>query len=547
MLMLAACGRGAVPSAAPSGQGAGSVIRVEGERLVAPDGSPLVLRGVAFGNRVWAGDRIPRRHHDQRDFARVAELGMNAVRFYMNYRTFESDAAPGQWLSDGWQWLDDNIAWAKRHRIYLVLNMHVPPGGFQSLGQGKALWNDPKTQDRLVVLWRAIAERYAREPIVAGYDLVNEPVVPKNIGEWKALAERIIAAIREVDPAHAIFVERVNAIAGDWKENSDRNFFRVRDPNVVYEFHFYKPFHFTHQNASWAESAPEKARYPDENVAEVEWFHLTYRTGTLESPKLPAGDSDWKYYQGQPFVVTDPSIAVGRPSLLATRVGAGRVLFDDLVLERVDGTGKTVETLWRVNLDTLRGFYFWKQRGDGTAAFVAEGHGDASALSITGTIAEAHLGADFLRFRPRVGSTYRLSGWMRGERIPEQAVCQLRLDFSSSTVPVHARDRAFLEQELDAYVSWGKRERVPLFLGEFGAIKYAFEDDRGGLRWVNDMLDLLLERQLSFTYHDYHEDSMGIFIGDKGLPDPNHANQPLLDLFRQKLALSPADASVDGD
>jgi hypothetical protein len=33
---------------------------------------------------------------------------------------------------------------------------------------------------------------------------------------------------------------------------------------------FTSPFHFTHQNASWAESAAEKARYPDENVAEVE-------------------------------------------------------------------------------------------------------------------------------------------------------------------------------------------------------------------------------------------------------------------------------------
>ena len=39
-------------------------------------------------------------------------MGMNAVRFYMNYRTFEADAAPGKYLDDGWQWLDDNIAWA---------------------------------------------------------------------------------------------------------------------------------------------------------------------------------------------------------------------------------------------------------------------------------------------------------------------------------------------------------------------------------------------------------------------------------------------------
>ena len=72
---------------------------------------------------------------------------MNAVRFYMNYRTFESDAAPGKNLDDGWQWLDDNIAWAKRHGVYLILNMHVPPGGFQSLGNGKALWIAPRCRN----------------------------------------------------------------------------------------------------------------------------------------------------------------------------------------------------------------------------------------------------------------------------------------------------------------------------------------------------------------------------------------------------------------
>ena len=48
-------------------------------------------QGVAFGNRVWADDRIPRTHHDERDYARLAALGMNAVRFYLNYQTFEDD------------------------------------------------------------------------------------------------------------------------------------------------------------------------------------------------------------------------------------------------------------------------------------------------------------------------------------------------------------------------------------------------------------------------------------------------------------------------
>ena len=107
--------------AAPASRGLLHVRRAE---IVDGKGRPVVLHAVAFGNAVWGNVRIPRQHHDEFDYARLKAMGMNAVRFYMNYRTFESDDAPGQYLADGWQWLDDNIAWAKKHGIYLVLNMH---------------------------------------------------------------------------------------------------------------------------------------------------------------------------------------------------------------------------------------------------------------------------------------------------------------------------------------------------------------------------------------------------------------------------------------
>ena len=103
---------------------------MDGDRIIGPDGKPLELRGMSFGNRVWLDDRLPRTHHDERDYARLAALGLNAVRFYVNYRTLETDDAPGKWLADGLQWLDDNVAWAKKHGVYLILNQHVPPGGF---------------------------------------------------------------------------------------------------------------------------------------------------------------------------------------------------------------------------------------------------------------------------------------------------------------------------------------------------------------------------------------------------------------------------------
>ena len=50
------------------------------------------------------------------------------------------------------------------------------------------------------------------------------------------------------------------------------------------------------------------------------------------------------------------------------------------------------------------------------------------------------------------------------------------------------------------------------------------------------MLDLLLERELHFTYHAYHEEHFGVYYGDGALPTETSANPELIELFRSKLA-----------
>ena len=510
------------------------MLRVAGDKIFDGSGKNVILRGIAFGNQVWTDSADPRMHHSEVDYARVKDLGMNVVRFYMNHITFEDAASPGQLKPSGLAWLDDNIAWAKKQGVYLVLNLHVPPGGYQSSGKGTELWNNPKAQDQFVALWKALADHYRAETTIAGFDLLNEPVVPKSIDQWKSLAERTIAAVRTVDPWHLMFVERVNSVGLDWKENSEQNFFRVQDPNIVYEFHFYKPFNFTHQNAAWAEMAAADAHYPDPNVASIDWFNEQWATGTFQSPRLPAGDSDWKFYQGAPFTVTNNDLVLGKPALACVN-NSGKAWFDDLTLEELDAKGIPKRTIWKTSLDSTRGWYYWTKDGSGAASNEPKGHSDHASVAISGSKSDANLGAEYLQFRVQPTGVYRLSGWMKGQNIPARATCQIRLDFYSARAPVFPMDKSFLAYELDAYVNWGKRQHVPLFLGEFGAIHQTFEGDRGGVRWVSDLLDLILERQLSFTYHDYHESSFGLYYGDNSLPDPANANQALLDLFKSKL------------
>lgn len=522
------------PVSAPvSPEAARDILRRSGERIVDGAGREIRLRGVAFGNEVWTRRALPVRHHGEEDFARVRAMGMNAVRFYIYYGTLEDDARPFVYKDAGWRWLDANVAWARAHGVYLVLNVHVPPGGFQSQGDGRALWEVPANQDRLVALWRAIAARYAGEPVVAGYDLLNEPGVTRARAQWQALAARIDAAIREVDPRHIVIVERTNSVAKQWDSDADMNFFLLPDPNVVYTFHFYEPFDYTHQLASWAQLG-EGGSYPDETrIArgpDTRWLGIA----TFDSPRLPPGDSGWTHAESPRLVARDPRAVIGHVSLVGRAVGAGRAVFDDITVDEYDEAGRPVGEVLRLDLARLGGWYFWSADRSGRPGITGEGHDGAGALTITGTAGDANLGSFQHEFAPRPGHAYAISGWMRGERLPAGAVVQIRLDFLGSDAPIRRRDRAFLAAQLDRYLAWGHAHGVPLYLGEFGLHRPCF-DGRGGLTWVEDMLDLLDERRLSFTYHAYHEDAFGIFPGS-GPVDPSRGNQGLIDLFTRKLA-----------
>lgn len=255
-------------------------IRTKGQILVDEDDKQYLVRGMAFGNGVWGNPALPpKNHHTKESYAMLAETGFNNIRFYLNYGIFEDDAKPYFYKQSGWDWIDKNIEWAKKYGIRLILNMHYPQGGFQSNGNGTALWTVRENQERLTALWKEIALRYKDEPVVMGYDFINEPIVPKmatveeSFAQWIDLAERIRKAVREVNESQIIFVERLNAVkdmatgAENWdiNQNGRMNYISVDDDNIVYEFHMYEPFDITHQNASWVNAMVGRfAAYPDD-------------------------------------------------------------------------------------------------------------------------------------------------------------------------------------------------------------------------------------------------------------------------------------------
>jgi endoglucanase len=531
------CGAGTSTPKLPVDDLAG--LRVQGTTIVDLDGNPVFLKGVSLGNEVWSNVALPS-DHGEVDFRRLAAMGVNSTRFLLNYRTFEDDAAPGVYKEAGWHWIDQNIAWARANRIYLILNMHVPPGGFQSNGEGGALWSDATNRDRLTALWTQIAQRYAGESTIAGFGLLNEPEPLIDRRQWHDLARRLATAIRSVDRNHMIFLERPIAIAGDFASDADMNLFTIDDPNVVYEFHFYDPSEYAFQLQPWNHT-PDGGAYPDPTrIAGIteQWIDLA----TFDAPTAPAGTSDWTYYEGTRITASSAAIAAGKPALVGQALGTGSIAFDDLTIKEFDANGTFTREIAHIFPASSNGWYYWSSDGSGTGALTASPcKTSATCLTITGTAGDANLGGYAHYFAPRQGRQYSISGWMRGTDLPAGAAARIRLDLVGSSTPVAVRNKAWLADVMARYLAWGHTHGVPLFVGEFGLYKACFADDKGGLTWVGDVYDLATkgaQRVAALSYHQYHEESFALYYG-KGPVDLASANQPLIDLLATKLHAAP--------
>lgn len=198
-------------------------------------------------------------HMRKIDVDSMAVWGYNLIRLPMHYKLFtppiEEEPVQGEitWLEKGFKMTDSLLSWCKANNIYLILDLHAAPGG-----QGEnadisdydptkpSLWESEANQEKTIALWKKLAERYKDEPMVAGYDIINEPnwgfqdhandpngcAESENTLLW-SLQEDITEAIREVDQNHLIVIE------GNCWGNNYSGLPELWDDNLVISYHKY--------------------------------------------------------------------------------------------------------------------------------------------------------------------------------------------------------------------------------------------------------------------------------------------------------------------
>lgn len=203
------------------------------------------LCGEEYEKQFW------RRYYDsyitQWDIQFIAEQGFNSVRLPLNARhLFEVKENKVSFNEEILYYVDQCIQWCKEEGIYVILDMHAAFGGQtgQNIDDSEddkpRLFIDVYNQELLIQAWELLACRYKDEPVVAGYDLLNEPL-PKWQSQYNEmllpLYRKMIQAIRNIDEKHIIILEGLHW-ATDFSVFSEFTKEEAED-TIMLQFHKY--------------------------------------------------------------------------------------------------------------------------------------------------------------------------------------------------------------------------------------------------------------------------------------------------------------------
>lgn len=220
-------------------------------------GGDMFARGTNLSN--WFNSYSDPNQYSNRFPAKTLALikssGFTYVRLPIGTSILYNESNPSQLNAANLTLVDAAINKCIAAGLSVTMDLHSDQGTrIDSL-----LAADPTYVDKIAAYWKSVAGYFKKyDSSKIAFEVYNEPyasaagLTTKDFSWWGPVQEKLVKAIRDVTTAHKIVVggEGWNSIKG-LVQLPVYNY-----PNIVYVFHIYDPFLFTHQGATWVGWAP---------------------------------------------------------------------------------------------------------------------------------------------------------------------------------------------------------------------------------------------------------------------------------------------------
>jgi endoglucanase len=207
------------------------------DSLVAFNRAKTLNNGISISwlEQTWNKDLLQAKGIKETDLQLLKKLGFKCVRLPVAFKHFEKNNIH---FEDVLACIDKAWKLCRSYGFKMIIDYH-----YGDLNDN----NFATATNDVINTWTAIAKKYhniAEDDLF--FELYNEPP-PINPQVWKDAAYNIATAIRKIDGKRTLLVGASNY--NSIYELS--RFTRLKDNNIIYVFHFYEPFLFTHQGAAW--------------------------------------------------------------------------------------------------------------------------------------------------------------------------------------------------------------------------------------------------------------------------------------------------------